>query len=139
MLKIIEKPYDYTLDYSLLNKPRSEVYGFICGLVQRMEVCQTLGITISEFLDFLIDVDRGYKDNPYHSFYHAVDVVMVLYHFLELYEMSEHLTRIEVTLLIIAALCHDIGHVRAPKKKKKEREKMILKNIVLVAREKQPL
>ncbi|KAG0762046.1 hypothetical protein G6F57_007413 [Rhizopus arrhizus] len=110
MLKIIEKPYDYTLDYSLLNKPRSEVYGFICGLVQRMEVCQTLGITISEFLDFLIDVDRGYKDNPYHSFYHAVDVVMVLYHFLELYEMSEHLTRIEVTLLIIAALCHDIGH-----------------------------
>ncbi len=58
---------------------------------------------------------------------------MVLYHFLELYEMSEHLTRIEVTLLIIAALCHDIGHVRVPKK----REKMMLKNFV--AREKQPI
>ncbi|CAO3698292.1 unnamed protein product [Rhizopus stolonifer] len=110
IVKVSEKPYDYTLEYSLLNKPRSEVYGFIGGLLNRMNIAQTLGISTSDFLEFLMDIEKGYNDNPYHSFYHAVDVVMVLYHFLECYDISEYLTRIDVAILVIAALCHDIGH-----------------------------
>ncbi|CEG79294.1 hypothetical protein RMATCC62417_13779 [Rhizopus microsporus] len=110
MQKISDDPYAYTLGHSLLDKPRSEVYGFIAGLVKRMNICQTLGITISNFLDFLIDVERRYLNNPYHSFYHAVDMVMVLYHFFECYDMSEYLTRMDIAMMIVAALCHDVGH-----------------------------
>ncbi|KAI8982150.1 hypothetical protein BDF20DRAFT_798844, partial [Mycotypha africana] len=71
---------------------------------------KTLGITTSDFLDLLVDIEKGYNDNPYHSFYHAVDVAMVLYNMLEEYNMSEHLTRFDVAMLILAGLCHDIGH-----------------------------
>ena len=91
MLKIAKQPYRYSLDYSLLNRQRAEVYGYIAGIFKKMGVNRTLGITTSEFLDFLIDVEKGYQDNPYHSFYHAVDVTMVLYHLLVLYDMSKYL------------------------------------------------
>lgn len=76
-----------------------------------MNICQTLGITTSDFLDFLIDIEKGYNDNPYHSFYHAVDVAMVLYHMMEQYDMAEYLTKVDLAMAMIAALCHDIGHV----------------------------
>ncbi|KAI8885481.1 HD-domain/PDEase-like protein [Backusella circina FSU 941] len=110
MFKVAEEPFTTYLDYSLLNKPKTEVYGFTTGIFKRMGICQSLGITTSDFLDFLIDIDQGYCDNPYHSFYHAVDVAMVLYHMLECYDISEYLTRFDLASSFIAALCHDIGH-----------------------------
>lgn len=111
-MKISEAPYQqHSLEYSLLNKMRPEVYGFIAGIFKRLNICQALGITTSDFLDFLIDIEKGYKDNPYHSFYHAVDVAMVLYHMMVQYDMSEYITKIDLAVIMIAALCHDIGHV----------------------------
>ncbi|OBZ80213.1 putative 3',5'-cyclic phosphodiesterase pde-4, partial [Choanephora cucurbitarum] len=110
MLKIVKQPYRYSLDYSLLNKQRAEVYGYIAGIFKKMGVNRTLGITTSEFLDFLIDVEKGYQDNPYHSFYHAVDVTMVLYHLLVLYDMSKYLNQFDLAMLMLAGICHDIGH-----------------------------
>ncbi|CEP15577.1 hypothetical protein [Parasitella parasitica] len=110
MLKIADNPYRHALDYSLHGKSRSEVYGFIAGIFKRIGICQTLGTTTSDFLDLLIDVEKEYNDNPYHSFYHAVDVAMVLYHMLGEYGMSEYLNRFDLAMLMLAALFHDIGH-----------------------------
>ncbi|KAG2210493.1 hypothetical protein INT47_002435 [Mucor saturninus] len=111
MRKVAEAPHEqHSLEYSLLNKSRGEVYGFIAGVFKRLGICQALGITISDFLDFLIDIEKGYNDNPYHSFYHAVDVAMVLNHMMVQYDMSQYITKIDLALIMIAALCHDIGH-----------------------------
>ncbi|KAG1149806.1 hypothetical protein G6F37_005764 [Rhizopus arrhizus] len=110
MLRVSSVLFVYTLDYSLLNKLKNEVYGYICGLIQRMHVCQILNITIFEFLDFLMDVEKGYNNNQYHSFYHAVDAVMVLCYFLECCELFRYLTSMETAILFIATICHDIGH-----------------------------
>lgn len=110
MMKVSDQQ-EHSLEYSLLNKTRPEVYGFIAGIFKRLKICQALGITTSDFLDFLIDIEKGYNDNPYHSFYHAVDVAMVLYHMMVQYDMSEFITKIDLALIMIAALCHDIGHV----------------------------
>ncbi|GAN07025.1 hypothetical protein MAM1_0145d06515 [Mucor ambiguus] len=110
MLKTSDHPYQHALDYSLHGKSRSEVYGFIAGIFKRIGICQTLGTTTSDFLDLLIDIEREYNDNPYHSFYHAVDVAMVLYHMLEEYGMSEYLNQFDLAMLMLAALFHDIGH-----------------------------
>ncbi|KAI8640978.1 hypothetical protein BD408DRAFT_444684 [Parasitella parasitica] len=110
MLKISDHPNHHALDYSLHGKSRSEVYGFIAGIFQRIGICQTLGTTTSDFLDLLIDIEREYNDNPYHSFYHAVDVAMVLHHMLSGYGMSEYLNRFDLAMLMLAALFHDIGH-----------------------------
>ncbi|KAI8144506.1 hypothetical protein BJV82DRAFT_667710 [Fennellomyces sp. T-0311] len=112
MLKIADPkvPYSYSLDFKLLDKSRATIYGVLLGYAERLGVFRTLGITPSEFLDFLIDVDLGYHPNPYHSFYHAADVTIVVYHMLLQFEVSHYLSRIDVAALYIAALCHDIGH-----------------------------
>lgn len=62
-------------------------------------------------LDFLIDVDATYLDAPYHSFYHAVDIVTVLYYILTELEAEQYLSRLDIAALLLAALCHDAGHV----------------------------
>lgn len=112
MLKIASEPYQELLDYSLLNKPRSEVYGYMGGIFKRIGICQILGITTSEFLDLLIDIEKSYLDNPYHSFYHGCDTAMVLYHMIEHYHMAAYLTKLDIIILMLAALCHDAGHVK---------------------------
>lgn len=113
MLKIADPdvPAHSPLDYTLLDKSRSEIYGMILGSVQRLHIFNALDITPSEFLDFLIDVDLGYLPNPYHSFYHAADVSLVLYHMLLHCEVRNYLSGLDVAALFIAGLCHDIGHV----------------------------
>ena len=113
MLKISDpkEPYTYSLEFTLLDKPRAVIYGMLLGYAERLGVYRTLDITPSEFLDFLIDVDLGYHVNPYHSFYHAADVAIVIYHMLFQFDVLSYLSRIDVAALFIAALCHDIGHV----------------------------
>ncbi|KAI9259400.1 hypothetical protein BDA99DRAFT_513181 [Phascolomyces articulosus] len=112
MLKIADpkQPYTYSLGFTLLDKPRAMIYGILLGYAERLGVFKTLDISPSEFLDFLIDVDLGYHVNPYHSFYHAADVTIVIYHMLFQFEVLNYLSRIDVAALFIAALCHDIGH-----------------------------
>lgn len=112
MRQVSEASYKDLLDKSLLNKPRGEVYGFTAGIFKRIEIYQTLSITISDFIDLLVDIEKGYNDNPYHSFYHAVDVTLVLYHMLEMYDMKRYLNRYDLAMLMLAALCHDLRHVR---------------------------
>ncbi|KAI8886037.1 HD-domain/PDEase-like protein [Backusella circina FSU 941] len=97
-------------EFTVLEKSRAELYGYILGFLERLGLCQSIGVTPSEFLDFLIDVDQGYLPNAYHSFFHAVDVAIVLYHMLCHFDVANYLSRIDMAALLIAGLCHDIGH-----------------------------
>ncbi|KAM3586424.1 hypothetical protein VKS41_002940 [Umbelopsis sp. WA50703] len=76
----------------------------------RIKVDTAIGATASQLLDFIIDVDHGYLQNPYHSFFHAVDVTAVIYYILNDLEAAIHLSTLDMAALLIAALCHDIGH-----------------------------
>ena len=57
-----------------------------------------------------MDIDRGYFDNPYHSFLHGIDVFQVVY--CTLFELggSKGMTQVELLAILIAALCHDVAH-----------------------------
>ncbi|KAG0173439.1 High affinity cAMP-specific and IBMX-insensitive 3',5'-cyclic phosphodiesterase 9A [Apophysomyces sp. BC1034] len=112
MLKFADPamPSEPTLNITLFDKSRAEIYGYILGFFERLGLFSALGVSASEFLDFLMDVDQGYLPNAYHSFYHAADVTMVLYHMLCHFEVEHYLSRVDMAALLIAALCHDIGH-----------------------------
>jgi hypothetical protein len=89
-----------------------DLYGYLLGMFTKLDVLDTLNITTSQLLDFLADVQNTYQDTPYHSFYHATDVVVVLYYILVDLKAKKYLTNLEVSVLIVAAICHDAGHVR---------------------------
>lgn len=113
MIKIADPKYEVKdlNNFTVLDKSRAELYGFILGFIERVGLCESIGVTPSEFLDFLVDVDHGYLPNAYHSFYHAVDVAIVLYHMLFQYDVATYISRVDIAALLIAGLCHDIGHV----------------------------
>jgi len=87
-----------------------ELYGIILGMLVKLDLDGTLNIRKSEMLDFIIDVEKGYYNISYHSFLHAVDVVVVLYYMLTDLGAAKYLTSLDAICLLIAGLCHDIGH-----------------------------
>ncbi|CAO3574521.1 unnamed protein product [Mortierella alpina] len=102
------KPVD--LDFNVWDYTVPEIYGYILGMFVRLELVDCLSITSGELLDFIIDVDRGYRATFYHSFYHAADVTAVLYHMLQGMRASQYLSKPDMAALLLAGLCHDIGH-----------------------------
>jgi len=50
------------------------------------------------------------KSNPYHSWFHAVDVTHATWRFSRSCHVNEYLSDAERFALLIAAICHDVGH-----------------------------
>ena len=102
-----------TTEFNVLDFNSTEdLYGYLLGMLDRLGVFDTLDMTASQCLDFLIDVDNTYNNTPYHSFFHATDVVVVLYYILNDLKARRYLTNMEIATLFISAICHDAGHVK---------------------------
>ncbi|CEI87824.1 hypothetical protein RMCBS344292_02232 [Rhizopus microsporus] len=99
-----------TTEFNVLDYNRTDLYGHLLGMFDRLGVLSTLDVTVSQLLDFLVDVDLAYNDTPYHSFYHAADVVSILYFAMTHLEAKSYLTQMEIAVLFVAAVCHDVGH-----------------------------
>ena len=99
------------MNFAVWDWSKPELYGIVLGMLAKLDLSGTLGIRKSEMLDFIIDVEKGYCATSYHSFYHAVDVVAVLYYMLTDLGVQKYLTNLDCVALLIAGLCHDIGHV----------------------------
>lgn len=90
---------------------QNEIYGILLAIFTKLNILDTLNLTTSKLLDFFIDINRTYHDTPYHSFYHAADVVIVLFYIMIHLEAKTYFTNMEISILFIAAICHDAGHV----------------------------
>ncbi|KAG1042526.1 hypothetical protein G6F43_011893 [Rhizopus delemar] len=99
-----------TEELNVLDYRRTDLYGHLLGIFTKLNILSTLNITASQLLDFLIDVDVSYHPTPYHSFYHAADIVVILYYMLNELDAKHYLTNKQIAVLMISAICHDIGH-----------------------------
>ncbi|KAG9063503.1 hypothetical protein KI688_004387 [Linnemannia hyalina] len=97
-------------DFNVWDHPLPEIYGIILAMFVKLDLVKCLNITEGELLDFIIDVDRGYLATYYHSFFHAADVTAVLYRILLDMNASQYLSKPDMAALLLAGLCHDIGH-----------------------------
>ncbi|RIA95743.1 hypothetical protein C1645_733754 [Glomus cerebriforme] len=113
MLKFIDNKYptkETGMHFNVWKWTTPELYGIILGMLVKLDLIGTLNIRKSEMLDFIIDVEKGYQNTSYHSFLHAVDVVVVLYYMLTDLGAAKYLSSLDAICLLIAGLCHDIGH-----------------------------
>lgn len=71
-----------------------------------------LRIDFSVFSSFVLRIQNGYKDNPYHNKLHAFDVVQTTNFFLKKCNFISlaNLNDIEVAAMYIAAMIHDYEH-----------------------------
>ncbi|KAG5463400.1 MAG: hypothetical protein BJ554DRAFT_7880, partial [Olpidium bornovanus] len=84
--------------------------GFVLGMFKQLGTLDFLCISPSALLDFVCDVEGLYLHNPYHNFFHGVDVLFMVYYMLHHMEVAMFLEKHEIAGVAIAALCHDIGH-----------------------------
>ncbi|KAK3699911.1 hypothetical protein QZH41_016577, partial [Actinostola sp. cb2023] len=59
---------------------------------------------------FTMMVKRGYRDPPYHNWYHAFSVAHYCYLLYKNTDMEARLTDLERLALFVACLCHDLDH-----------------------------
>jgi len=62
------------------------------------------------FVKFAQVVEANYKDVPYHCFQHAVDVCFTIYRLQQISQAGKWTTELDQYALLVAALCHDLGH-----------------------------
>ncbi|KAJ2156290.1 hypothetical protein GGF46_005292, partial [Coemansia sp. RSA 552] len=89
---------------------RAEKQGILLAIFKSLNVLTVLELSPSDMLDFCLDMESLYLDVPYHSFNHAVDVVVKLYYMLHDLQASSYLASYDIAALLIAALCHDCAH-----------------------------
>ncbi|OBZ84107.1 3',5'-cyclic-nucleotide phosphodiesterase regA [Choanephora cucurbitarum] len=108
----IENMDRLTLDFNTLAlTDYVSLYTHVLRIFLCSHVHQTLDISTLELLDFLIDVSKQYKiETYYHTFHHAVDVMTMLYYLIYQLDAYPYLSKLDIASLMIAALCHDIGH-----------------------------
>ncbi|KAI8324691.1 HD-domain/PDEase-like protein, partial [Martensiomyces pterosporus] len=98
------------LSFNPWEHSRAEQQGILLAIFKNLHVLTVLELTPSEMLDFCLDIEKLYKDVPYHSFNHAVDVVVKLYYVLHDLQASSYLASYDIAVLLISGLCHDAGH-----------------------------
>lgn len=59
---------------------------------------------------FMSAVEREYLANPYHNFAHAMDVLHTCQRCMRLSQSELWLSELDQTAVLIAAICHDLGH-----------------------------
>ncbi|KAJ1977328.1 hypothetical protein H4R35_002345 [Dimargaris xerosporica] len=98
------------LHFDAWQHSHAELYGITLAMFDHLGVMSTLNVSDSQVLDFIVDVSHGYQLVPYHSFYHSADVTAKLFYVLNDLDGQLFLDRLSVAALLVAGLCHDIGH-----------------------------
>ncbi|KAI0244339.1 hypothetical protein L0F63_004430 [Massospora cicadina] len=100
----------FDLNFNAWDLTPDNLVGVAAAIFSRLALIQHLNLDELEFLSFVRHVESGYQSNPYHSFHHAVDVCVVLFYSLSDLGLGARFATEDVLALMLAALCHDIGH-----------------------------
>jgi len=83
----------------------------ILYIFESLDLLRVLEVDVEIFKEFLLVLRKNYKANPYHNFWHAVDVLQFTYLLLRSTpEFLQSLSHIEVFSLLLASIGHDVGH-----------------------------
>jgi hypothetical protein len=88
-----------------------EMEAIAANMFESFDLLIQFSIPRPNLLRFLHTVRQKYfYDNPYHNFQHAFSVMQSVFALLCEFEMSKHLTNLDILSLLIASLCHDVEH-----------------------------
>ncbi|KAI9026195.1 hypothetical protein DFJ74DRAFT_704690 [Hyaloraphidium curvatum] len=100
---------DRGLDFDAFKHSFAELYGIVLGMFFALGIA-TRAPQLEVLLAFLRDVALDYRPNPYHSWYHAVDVTYMVFHSLTEFGVGVYLSRAEMCALLLSAVAHDVLH-----------------------------
>ena len=96
--------------FDLFNFHVDELGAMILEMFHYFDLTSVFGVNATELIRFTNQVRNTYLDNPYHNFQHAFDVTQNVFVFLSSMKASSYLCQLEILALLLAAICHDVGH-----------------------------
>jgi hypothetical protein len=77
-----------------------------------MGLFEEFQISLKIFHSFLNEVSIKYiAANPYHNYHHGCDVFHTTYRLMATTYLINILSKLEILAILVAAICHDIGHI----------------------------
>jgi hypothetical protein len=96
--------------FNVFEHSEAELLGIAKHIFVHLGILSTVSVTEDVLEHFLVAVKELYKDNPYHNWRHAVDVLQATFWFITHCCDNFYLTSLELLSLLVSALCHDVGH-----------------------------
>lgn len=101
-----------------LKKPTFDIWDWepneMISLMEHMY--QELGLVASLHMNphtlkrWLLAIQENYHDNPFHNFRHCFCVTQMMYGMIHLCHLHEHMSQMDLAILMTAAICHDLDH-----------------------------
>jgi len=107
--------YDVDLSYIYTLQSNGALCFVALKVMEDWDLMSSLKISRSKMASYLLAVEDGYLDNPYHNVYHAADVTNRLATMFTRSGLAEHLRethngRVQLLGVVLAAAVHDYGH-----------------------------
>ena len=100
----------FDFNYDIFALPASSLLPLVYSLFSHFSFFSLFAIPLTVFSRFVSSIQQQYRANPFHSFYHAVDVTQTTFVLLTSFHAQRSLTPVECFSLLLAALCHDVDH-----------------------------
>ncbi len=101
-------------DFNVFELDRTSGHHPICILilayVVRLDLDKQLPIDINNLVRFLLALEAGYKDVPFHNMVHAADVTHGTAYFMMQHSVYKNLTALDLYCMILGAAMHDFEH-----------------------------
>lgn len=87
--------------------------GIVVKMFENLDLLTSMKIVEpSDFLTAILSIREAYLENPnpFHNWHHAIDTTQFIYSCLLRGRMRRYFRPIQIAALLMASLCHDIGH-----------------------------
>eukprot|EP00164_Ancoracysta_twista_P004940 GFYU01006720.1.p1 GENE.GFYU01006720.1~~GFYU01006720.1.p1 ORF type:complete len:536 (+),score=130.95 GFYU01006720.1:349-1956(+) len=110
--KCLAKATEWTFDIFVMKKlTGGPTLAYLTyHMLERYSLPEKFNVDPVQLKKFLLTLQDGYMDNPYHNALHAADVMQTFTYLVSTGGMSEHLTDLDVFAGIIASAAHDLAH-----------------------------
>ncbi|ORY27026.1 HD-domain/PDEase-like protein [Neocallimastix californiae] len=99
-----------SVELNRLSEGHSLFYTALWIVTIEYDLLNKLNIKKALFYEWVINIESGYKKNPYHNSMHAADVLFMTHYFVVKSGIVDKLTNEELFSIIVAAFIHDFKH-----------------------------
>eukprot|EP00127_Corallochytrium_limacisporum_P001165 Clim_evm17s43 gene=Clim_evmTU17s43 len=105
---LLEELQNWSFD--VFSVPETDLYKYADAMFHAFDFMDVYKVDAEKLTNLVLRAQWLYRDNPYHSFYHAVDVMQAVFLMLTEYVIDKQFTSLEVFALLTSAMLHDAGH-----------------------------
>ncbi|XP_026315730.1 cGMP-dependent 3',5'-cyclic phosphodiesterase-like [Hyposmocoma kahamanoa] len=105
-------PHIVSLHFNNKALPNKELPCYILKMFSDLGFNKKFHLKLSKLACFILHVQKGYRDVPYHNWHHAFNVAQWAYAALVNYKLAQlgYLTDLQAFMYVLAALVHDLDH-----------------------------